>query len=204
MGLHGALAAVGVKGDGIGDGRPLGGEGDVLRDDRLRCQLGVVVEPATKQVTLLGALAGDPCAADDVVGRDLDSAGLWPLLSKVTVRRLPTGVQLHCLGDVGHRCLVGVDHIAFSRGGPADEDFSVTGEGVGLQGALAAVDVLGIILTGAAVGVEGDGDACTGGEAAEVNAVIVLVAAAVFGVFKGQGVAGLYIQFYQRPVHKAS
>ena len=203
-GVHGALAAVGVKGDGIGDGRPLGGEGDVLRDNRLRCQLGVVVEPATKQVTLLGALAGDPCAADGVVGRDLDSAGLAIVVKGDGGGVCPTGVQLHCLGDVGHRCLVGVDHIAFSRGGPADEDFSVTGEGVGLQGALAAVDVLGIILTGAAVGVEGDGDACTGGEAAEVNAVIVLVAAAVLFVSEGQGVAGRHIQFHQRPVHKAA
>ena len=161
------------------------------------------MEPALKQVALFGAFAGDSRAADGVVGRDLDRAGLAVVVKGDGGSVCPAGVQIQRFGD-GHRRLVGVDHIAFSRGGPAEEDFSVTDEGVGLQGALAAVDVLGIILTGAAVGVEGDGDACTGGEAAEVNAVVVLVAAAVLFVSEGQGVTGRHIQFHQRPVHKAA
>ena len=199
----GALAAVGVKGDGVGDGRPLGGEGDVLRDDRLRRQLGVVVEPAVKLVAFLGAFAGDQGTADGGAGGRLDGAGLAVVVKGDGGGVCPAGIQVQGLGD-GHRGLVGVDSSAVSGGGPAGEDLAVTGEGVGLQGALAAVDVLGVVLTGAAVGVEGDGDACTDGEVAEGNAVVILIAAVVLLVGEGQGVAGLYIQFHQRPVYDAA
>ena len=202
-GVHGALAAVGVKGDGVGDGRPLGGEGDVLRDDRLRRQLGVVVEPAVKLVAFLGAFAGDQGTADGGAGGRLDGAGLAVVVKGDGGGVCPAGIQVQGLGD-GHRGLVGVDSSAVSGGGPAGEDLAVTGEGVGLQGALAAVDVLGVVFTGAAVGVEGDGDAFAGGEVAEGNAVVILIAAAVLRVGEGQGVAGLYIQFHQRPVYDAA
>ena len=199
-GVHGALAAVGVKGDGVDDGRPLGGEGDVLGDDRLRRQLGVAVEPAVKLVALLSALAGDQCAADRGAGGRLDGAGLAIVVKGNDGSVCPAGVQIQCFGD-GHRRLVGVDSSAVSGGRPTGKDLAGTGEGVGLQGALTAVDVLGVIVTSAAVGVEGDGDAFASGEVAEGNAVVVLVAAAVLLVGEGQGVAGRYIQFHQRPVH---
>ena len=198
-GVHGSLAALtAAEGDGVGNGAPLSGVDDVAGDHRLRCQLLLAVEPALEGIALLSGVCGNTAADGAVLGDQNGGVGV-AVAERDGVSVRPHGVQLQIRlrGDGG---TVLIDHSPVGGGGPTGEDLALAGEGIGLQGALAAEDLLRGGVLRAVVGVEGHHQRLTGGEVPQIDAVVEPVAAAVLLIPHGQLFAPLGVHLPTRPV----
>ena len=195
--LHRAGALVRAEGDGIGDGRPLRRAGHITRDDRLRGQLRIAAEPAAEGIAALGG-GGGQTAADGAALRDENLRGAAVVVKRdgIGVRPHRIQVEIRFKRDGG---TVLIQDLAAGRSGPAHEDLAVTGEGVGRQGALAAVDLLLDGIVRAVVGVERDEQRRPGGEIPQIDAVVVLVGAAVLLIDNLQHVAALCVDLQRLP-----
>ena len=198
-GVHGSLAALtAAEGDGVGNGAPLSGVDDVAGDHRLRRQLLLAVEPALEGIALLGGVCGNTAADGAVLGDQNGGVGVAVAeRDGVSVRPHGVQIQIRLRGDGG---TVLIDHRPVGGGGPTGEDLALAGEGIGLQGALAAEDLLRGSVLRAVVGVEGHHQRLTGGEVPQIDAVVELVAAAVLLVQHSQLVAPLGVQLQTLPV----
>ena len=132
-----------VKGNGIRNGCPLGGVGNVGGNDCPRRQLSFAVPPAAKGVPGLGGIGGQLCA-DGGVLCDLNGIGFVAVLERDDSGVRPHGVKAHRRGHVRYRSLVFVLFLTVSGFRPARENLRVVGERAGLQLPAAAVDVLGV------------------------------------------------------------
>ena len=194
-GVHLPLAAVGGEGNGIGDGRPPGLIGHVPGDDGLRRQLRLAAEPAAEGIALLGGICGQTAANGRVLGHQDGCIDVLAVFQGHGIGVGPHGVQVQSLVQGDGRAVL-ILHGSVGGGGPAGKDLAGAGEGVGHQGPLAAEDLLGGGVLRAVVGVEGYHQGLTGGEAPQIDAVVILVAAAVLLVFHGELVAlfGVHLQ----------
>ena len=194
-GVHLPLAAVGGEGNGIGDGRPPGLIGHVPGDDGLRRQLRLAAEPAAEGMALLGGICGQTAANGRVLGHQDGCIDVLAVFQGHGIGVGPHGVQVQSLVQGDGRAVL-ILHGSVGGGGPAGKDLAGAGEGVGHQGPLAAEDLLGGGVLRAVVGVEGYHQGLTGGEAPQIDAVVIFVAAAVLLVFHGELVAlfGVHLQ----------
>ncbi|CDB27309.1 unknown [Oscillibacter sp. CAG:241] len=194
-GVHLPLAAVGGESNGIGDGRPPGLIGHVPGDDGLRRQLRLAAEPAAEGIALLGGICGQTAANGRVLGHQDGCIDVLAVFQGHGIGVGPHGVQVQSLVQGDGRAVL-ILHGSVGGGGPAGKDLAGAGEGVGHQGPLAAEDLLGGGVLRAVVGVEGYHQGLTGGEAPQIDAVVIFVAAAVLLVFHGELVAlfGVHLQ----------
>ena len=198
--VHLSLALTGAERDGVGDGAPLSGVGHVAGDHRLRRQLLLTAEPALKQVALLGGVGGNPAADGAVLGNPHGGKHTVAVLQRHRVGIGPDRIQVQIRFRRNGGAVL-IDHGAVCGGGPTGEDLPGAGEGIGLQGALAAENLLGDGVVRAVVGVERHNQRRTSGEIPQIDAVVAIVTGAVLLVRHGELVALLGVRLKARPVH---
>ena len=184
-----ANTVAGVQHDDIPDRRPLCRIGHIAADHGFRRQFGFAVEPALKGVAFFRRVGGNLCTDGSV----LCNIGRAPYTAIIKCHRIgvaPDGIEIDIVFCGDFRA-GGVDHCAIFSGRPACKHLAGVGEGVRRQRTLAAVDVLGVVITRTAIGMESDNDRRGAGEIAQVYAVVVFITAAVLRILNHQLIAFL-------------
>ena len=205
--IHAAFAAVSIKCYGIGYGSPFAGVGYILIYDGFCGKLSsIIVEPTDEGIA--GALY---CIGN--IGRAylcaLSNGNGFVFGSTVIIIKSygngvgPHGIKIHSFFGFYGR-LVGINYFAVCTGGPAGKQFAFAGERVGVEHAFAAIYVLRGGFIGAVVGMQryNSGRACS--KAADIDAVVIFVAAAVFLINYGYYIVALGIDFKPRPIYYAA
>ena len=187
-----ANALAGVQHDGILNRRPLCGINNIAGDNGFRCQVILAVEPAPKGVAFFRRVRGHFCRTDGGVLRDINCCVTGFAIVVIKCHRIgvaPDRVEIEIGCNIFNGRAVGVDHCAIFSGRPTHKHLVGVGKSVRRQRTLTAVDVLGVVITRTAIGMESDNDRRAAGKIAQVYAVVVFITAAVLRILNHQPIA---------------
>ena len=204
--IHAAcrISSVLIKFYGITDRRPLCRISHIGSDCRFRRQLILAVEPALKGVAFFRRVLGHFCRSERGVPCHNSRACCFTVVYKcyrigIAPDRIKIGVVFYC--DLR---AVGVDHCAARFGRPACKHLAGVGEGVRLQRTLAAVDVLGVVITRTAIGMESDNERRAVGEIAQVYAVVIPIAAVILRINNRNDITLSCVNFKGCPINQTA